>query len=241
MNMLLDPFTLLLLAIAIVVVWKLRSVLGTRTGNERPPIDPFARSGKAQAPASEPANSNVLRLPKEGGDTAPTANNAEPPPPVWTGFAPEGSELAQEIVKLSQADTGFTPKSFLEGAKLAYEMIVDGFAKGDKPALKQLLSREVYDGFSSAIDARQASGQKIEQRFVGIDKADLDQIELTGNRAQVTVKFVSEMISATLARDGTVVEGDTKQIRSVTDVWTFERDVSSRDPNWKLAATQAPA
>jgi predicted lipid-binding transport protein (Tim44 family) len=241
MNMLLDPFTLLLLAIAVVVIWKLRSVLGTRTGNERPPIDPFARSGKAQAPAAEPANSNVLRLPKESGDTAPVANNAEPPPPVWTGYAPEGSELAREIVKLSQADSGFTPKTFLEGAKLAYEMIVDGFAKGDKSALKQLLSREVYDGFSAAIDTRQANGQKIEQRFVGIDKADFDQIELSGNRAQVTVKFVSEMISATLAKDGTVVEGDTKQIRSVTDVWTFERDVNSRDPNWKLAATQAPA
>ena len=120
-------------------------------------------------------------------------------------------------------------------------MIVEAFAKGDKPALKDLLTREVYDGFATVIDARAAAGQKIDQRFVGIDKAELRSVEILSGKARVAVSFMSEIISATLARDGSVADGDPKQIRHIGDFWTFERDIKSRDPNWKLAATQAPA
>ena len=239
MNMVLDPFNLLLLGIAVVIFWRLRSVLGSRTGSERPPFDPY--SGKAEAPAApEAANANVLRLPRSPEDE-PAKPAAEPPPPIWAGYAAEGSGLASLIVRLATADPAFTPKSFLEGARLAYEMIIEGFAKGDKAALKDLLARDVLTSFAAAIDARATAGQSIEQRFVGISKAELTAIDLTGNRAQVTVHFVSEIISATLAKDGAVVDGDPKLIREVSDVWTFERDVASRDPNWKLASTQAPA
>ena len=241
MNMAFDPFNLLLLGIALVIFWRLRSVLGSRTGHERPPLDPYATGGKAEAPVTpEAANGNVLRLPKDAQNEAARSSD-EPAPPVWTGYAVEGSPLAAAIAQLAGADSTFAPNSFLEGAKLAYEMIVDGFAKGDKPALKDLLTRDVYDGFATAIDARAAAGQRIEQKFVGIGKADLTAIELQGKRAQITVKFVSEIISATLARDGAVVDGDAKLIREITDVWTFEREVAARDPNWKLAATQDQA
>ena len=239
MNFIFDPFNLLLLGIALLIFWRLRSILGSRTGHERPPFDPFSAGSKGEAQASpETAGGNVLRLPREDG---PAAAKAEPPPPVWTGYAAEGSPLATAIARLADADPGFAPKTFVDGARIAYETIVDGFAKGDKAALKPLLSREVFDSFAAAIDARAAAGQTVESRFVGIDKADLAGIEQDGRRATITVKFVSEIIAATRAKDGSVVDGDPEQIREITDIWTFERDIASRDPNWKLVSTQAPA
>ncbi len=160
---------------------------------------------------------------------------------MWKGIAEEGSALAKSLESIAEADPSFTPKSFVEGAKLAYEMIIDGFAQGDKANLKNLLSKDVFDGFAAAIDQRAAAGQKVESRFVGIDHAKIVGAALTGTLANITIEFVSELISATYAKSGEVVDGDPKEIRTVTDVWTFERDVSSRNPNWKLVATQAPA
>jgi predicted lipid-binding transport protein (Tim44 family) len=239
MNTLFDPFNLVLLGIALVVFWRLRSVLGSRTGHERPPLDPYAATRKPEV-APEKAPGAVLRFPKEQPGE-PVTSATEAPLPVWAGYAPEGSPLAASIAGLVDADPNFTPKSFIDGAKLAYEMIVDGFAKGDKATLKDLLSKDVFDDFVAAIDARAAAGQTVESRFVGIDKAELAAIDLSGKRASVTMKFVSEIISATRAKDASVIEGDPKEIREITDVWTFERDVGSRDPTWKLAATQAGA
>ena len=237
MNTIFDPFNLLLLGIALVIFWRLRSVLGSRTGNERPPFDPYRKPEVAP----EKAPGTVLRFPKEQPGESVPVGVVEPPLPVWAGYAPEGSALAAAIAGLAEADPNFTPKTFIDGAKLAYEMIVDAFAKGDKAALKELLSKEVFEGFVAAIDARAAAGQTVETRFVGIDRADIKAIELTGKRASITTKFVSEIISVTRAQDGSIVEGDAKEIREITDVWTFERDIASRDPNWKLAATQAGA
>jgi len=239
MNTIFDPFNLLLIGIALVIFWRLRSVLGSRTGNERPPFDPYAATRRTEA-APEKAPGTVLRFPQEQ-PVEPVSSTAEPPLPVWAGYAQEGSPLADAITKLSEADPNFTPKSFIDGAKLAYEMIVDAFAKGDKAALKDLLSKDVYDGFVTAIDARAAAGQTVDSRFVGIDKADLKEVELEGKRAWVTMKFVSEIISVTRAKDGSIIDGDPKDIREITDVWTFERDITSRDPNWKLSATEAGA
>jgi len=243
MNHFLDPFNLIILAIALVVFWRLKSVLGGRTGHERPPFDPYAAANKKEnAAAAEAANGKVLRFPKET-EAAEAAAQAktETALPAWAGYATEGSTIALGIEQLSKADPQFTPKNFIEGAKLAYEMIVEAFARGDKTALKSLLAREVYDGFARAIDARAAEGQKLESRFVGIDKAEIAAVELNGKRASVTTKFVSQLISATLSKSGAVIEGDPKQVREITDVWTFERDIGSRDPNWKLAATEEPA
>ena len=237
-----DPFNLLLLAIAAIVFWRLRSVLGTRTGNERPPFDPFGANRQKETPAAgEAANGNVLRFPKEDDDKTPApANTDAEPVPVWTGFAEAGSAVAVGLEKIAKSDPAFTPKSFIDGAKQAYEMIVDAFARGDKAMLKNLLSRDVYDGFAGVIDQREAAGQKVESRFVGIDQTSIVGADLNGRKASLTVRFVSELISATLARDGSIVEGDPKHIQEITDVWTFERDTASRDPNWKLVATEEP-
>jgi len=242
MSTLFDPFNLFMLGVVLIVFWRLRSVLGSRTGHERPPFDPFSTrtpDDKANAPAG--ADGKVLRFPRQAEEEKPVGIDRDPPPPVWYGYAPEGSPVAQGLLKISEADPSFTPKSFLEGAKIAYEMTVEAFASGDKAALKPLLSRDVLDSFSGAIDQRNSEGQKIEQRFVGIDKAELGAVTLKGKKAHVTVKFVSEIISATYGRDGAIIDGDPKQIREISDVWTFERDVSSADPNWKIISTQGEA
>ena len=203
----------------------------------RPAAAIMARIGKAGRPEEAPGN--VITLPRDRAAEA-KPQDAEPAAPVWTGYAEEGSSLAKGLEQIAAADREFSPASFIAGAKLAYEMVVTAFAQGDKPTLKNLLSREVYDGFAGAIDNREKAGEKLESRFVGIDKADLVSADLAGRKALVTVKFVSELISATTNRAGEVIDGDPKQIREITDVWTFERDVGSRDPNWKLVATESP-
>jgi predicted lipid-binding transport protein (Tim44 family) len=236
-----DPLNILLLAVALVVFWRLRSVLGTRTGTEKPPVEPFETRRTEAQKTREPSDS-VVRFPQNPPSPTPADTDREPPAPVWTGFAEAGSPLAISLQQIAESDPSFTPRSFVEGAKMAYEMIVDSFAKGDKAALKNLLSKEVFDGFARAIDDRQGQGQRVEFRFVGIDKATIQSASLTGGKkATITMEFVSEMISATYDKADQVMDGDPKEIREVTDVWSFERDVTLRNPNWKLVATQAPA
>jgi predicted lipid-binding transport protein (Tim44 family) len=233
-----DPLNVLLLAVALVVFWRLRSVLGTRTGTEKPPFDPFA-SKRTEVPPRQDGRDNVVRLP-QNTSSPELDDDRESGPRVWEGHAEAGSPLALGLEKLAAQDPGFSPRSFIEGAKIAYEMILDAFAKGDKASLKNLLSKDVFDGFAQAIDEREAEGQRVESRFVGIDKTAIRAASLTGSKAMITVEFVSELISATYDRANNVIDGDPKQIREVTDIWSFERDVTSRNPNWKLASTQAP-
>jgi len=236
MNQAFDPLNLLILAIAVVVILRLRSVLGKRTGNERPPVDPYATQRRAEKPQ---APGNVINLPQRENATE---NSASQPPaePVWTGYAEAGTSVAKGLEKIAASDSQFSTKTFVEGAKLAYEMVVTAFAQGDRQSLKNLLSREVYEGFARAIDEREKAGQILESRFVGIDKTDVTAADIKGKRASITLRFIAEFISATLNKAGEVIDGDPKQVRQITDVWTFERDTSSRDPNWKLAATDEP-
>ena len=118
-------------------------------------------------------------------------------------------------------------------------MVVTAFAEGDRKSLKNLLSREVYDGFVSAIAQREGRGETIVFRFVGIDKAEITDAALKGNTEQVTVRFNSKLISATHDKAGAVIDGDPVHVGYVTDIWTFARDINSRDPNWKLVATES--
>ncbi|MDH3741440.1 MAG: Tim44/TimA family putative adaptor protein [Hyphomicrobiales bacterium] len=234
MNQAFDPFNIILLVAAIVVVFKLRSVLGSRTGHERN-YDPFSPSQTAE---TETREDNVIPLPGHEGELAKAGDEAESEP-IWTGYADEGSDLANGLQQVGEADRSFAPGEFLEGAKIAYEMIVIAFAEGDKKSLKSLLTTDVYKGFAKAIDQRASDGETLDYKFVGIDNATLAGSAMVRRKANVTVKFVSEMISATRDVTGDVIEGDPKQIREVTDIWTFERDTASRDPNWKLSATEA--
>lgn len=243
MSGLFDPLNLVLAAIAIMVIWRLRSVLGQRTGHERPPADPYASPSKPSRNSSlEASNGKIPEFPSSKEDPAKKADVAlEPKAPVWTGFAEAASPLAAGFEKLVQADPAFLPKTFIEGAKLAYEMIVEAFAKGDKPALKNLLSREVFDGFSKAIDGRSQAGEKLDFQFVGFEKVEFATVTLVEKRASIVVRFAAQMISATFDKAGALIDGNPKEVRDITDIWTFERDVTQKDPNWRVVSTETQA
>ena len=228
MSGLFDPLNLVLAAIALMVIWRLRSVLGQRTGHERPPVDPYAPPRKTNGTKSaEAGNGKILEFPSSKEDsTKKTDVSAEPKAPIWSGFAEAASPLAAGFEKLVQADPAFLPKTFIEGAKLAYEMIVEAFAKGDKPALKNLLSREVFDGFSKAIDSRSQASEKLDFQFVGFDKVEFATVALIEKRASIVVRFAAQMISATFDKAGALIDGNPKEVRDITDIWTFERDVT---------------
>ena len=231
-----DIYTIIFLALAVFIFLRLRSVLGQRTGRERPPYDPYS----AREPV-RPASEKVIALPNRNSETA-AQKPAEPPPlPAerWKDVAPPGSPVAAGLDAIAGADTNFDPKHFITGARAAYEMIVNAYAQGDRRALKDLLSREVYEGFESAIDAREKRGETAENHFVSLDETEITHAELRQRTAQVTVRFVSKLISVTRGKDGTVVSGNAEKVTDVTDVWTFARDVTARDPNWKLVATEA--
>ncbi|WP_432285883.1 Tim44/TimA family putative adaptor protein [Aminobacter sp. BA135] len=229
-----DFGTIFFLIAAVVIFFQLRNVLGRRTGNERPPFDPYtAARSKPQDANGKPENVVSLpqrkRAPGEAADEAYVAIDA---------FAKPGTELNKGLRAIKDADASFEPKGFVEGAKMAYEMIVMAYADGDRKTLKNLLSREVFDGFVAAITDREGRSEKIQSSFVGIDKADIVSAEMKGGEAHVTLRIVSELISATRDKAGEVIDGDPETVAEVKDVWTFARDTRSRDPNWKLVATE---
>lgn len=234
MRDLFDIYTIIFLALAVFIFLRLRSVLGQRTGRERPPYDPYS----ARDAVRPSTNDNVVTLPPRGADVTPAAADAEGAD-RWKGIAEAGSATAIGLDAVAAQDPAFDANQFLTGARSAYEMIVTAYAQGDRRTLKNLLSKEVSDGFEAAIKERESRGEKVETRFVSIDKADLIGAEVKGKTAQVTVRFVSQLVSVTRDRDGNVIDGNPDKVTDVTDVWTFARDLSSRDPNWKLVATEA--
>jgi predicted lipid-binding transport protein (Tim44 family) len=211
--------------------------LGQRTGRERPPYDPYS----ARDAVRSPANDKIVTLPQRPAESA-VSRPAEPaPPPVdrWKDVAESGSSVATGLDAIAAADPSFDAKHFVTGARAAYEMIVTAFAEGDRRQLRSLLSREVYDGFDAAIGERESRGETAETRFVSIDGSTITAAELRARTAQLTVRFVSKLISVTRGRTGNVIDGNAEKVTDVTDVWTFAREVSSRDPNWKVVATEA--
>jgi predicted lipid-binding transport protein (Tim44 family) len=229
-----DYFTIVFLALAVFIFLRLRNVLGQRTGNERPPYDRAARNVVQGAPES-----NVVPIPGTVIDQAPLVPTAEVAPPTdrWKGVAEAGTPLAQGLDGIASQDSSFDPRHFVSGARSAYEMIVLAFANGDRRALKDLLSSEVYDSFDAAIKERERQERKIETRFVSIDKAEIVGAEARERSTQLTIRFVSQMISVTRDKTGAIVDGNPDKVADITDVWTFARDPTSRDPNWKLVGT----
>jgi predicted lipid-binding transport protein (Tim44 family) len=229
-----DIYTIIFLALAVFIFLRLRNVLGQRTGNERPPYDRAARNVVQGA-----QDNNVVPLPGAVIDQKPVAPPTEVAPPTdrWKGIAEPGTPLAQGLDGIAARDSSFDPRHFLSGARSAYEMIVLAFANGDRRALRDLLSSEVYESFDAAIRERERQEQKTETRFVSIDKAEIVGAEARDRSAQLTVRFVSQMISVTRDKTGTIVDGNPDKVADITDVWTFARDTTSRDPNWKLVGT----
>jgi predicted lipid-binding transport protein (Tim44 family) len=233
-----DIYTIIFLALAVFIFLRLRSVLGQRTGSERPPYD---RAAPNVVQRTQDSN-NVVPMPGAVIDQAPLAPSADvAPTDRWKDVAEPGTPLAAGLDAIATQDSSFDPRHFLSGARSAYEMIVLAFANGDRRALKDLLSSEVYESFEAVIKDREKHEQKTETRFVSIDKAELVGAEARDRAAQLTVRFVSQMISVTRDKTGAIVDGNPDKVADITDVWTFARDTSSRDPNWKLVGTGSAA
>jgi predicted lipid-binding transport protein (Tim44 family) len=237
MNIFGDLTTLVTLAIAVFIFLRLRAVLGKRTGHQRPPFDPREMRRPSSADRPGRASDNIVTLPRRSSDTETVAKDETDA--IVNELAKPGTKLNRQLKEVIAADPSFIPNAFLEGAKMAYEMIVTAFADGDRKTLRNLLSREVYDGFSNAISEREGRSEQVRASFVGIDSAKITAAELNKNDIQVTTRFVSQIISATYDADGKVIDGDPEQVAEVTDIWTFARDIRSRDPNWKLVATES--
>jgi predicted lipid-binding transport protein (Tim44 family) len=213
---------ILLAMVAGFIILRLRSVLGRRTGHEPPRTAPPLR------PAAD--DEKIVALP----DRSRRGEAAEPAP---SNEGPAAIGLRQ--IKL--ADPSFDAADFIAGAQAAYQMIVKAFAAGDLSALKPLLSQEVYDNFRRAIEQRKAEGHRLETTLVGIKRVELLEADLKGRSAEITVKFVSELINVTYDAENKVIAGNASAVDEVTDIWSFARDTRSRDPNWLLAATSVPS
>lgn len=215
--------TLIFAAVAAFVLFKLRSVLGRRTGHEQQRPDVFAEAERSADAAAEGASDNVVQMPdRRRGEVV----EIDPDTPVGRG-----------VRAIQAADPGFDPTDFLEGAKAAFEMIVGAFARGERDTLKPLLAPNVYTNFEQAIADREQAGESLETTFIGFKSAKITDAEMQGSNARVTVTFVSEQSNAVRDKDGDVVDGDPAAIEKITDVWTFTRDTKSGDPNWQLVET----
>jgi predicted lipid-binding transport protein (Tim44 family) len=201
------------------LVLRLRSVLGRRTGNERR-RDLFVRRAR---PVS---------------DKRPTL--VEPTPVAVNPLTDTAVDTVEKrLDAIRHADPSFEASQFLNGVRIAFEMVVSAFAEGDKSALRPLLSDEVFQQFIAAIDERMTAKESLETRIQQIDSSDIVEADLLGRTEQITVKLVSQQINVTRAMDGSIVDGDPEHPTEKTDYWTFARDTRSTDPNWVLVATSS--
>lgn len=247
MNGEINLLTLLSLIVAIIAIVKLRSVLGRKTSDDDARIEQRRREAQMQKTAPASQSDKVVALPRREREAEPaeaTVSVAEVEARIKS-FAGTDTALADGLTGILKLDGTFDPENFLRGARQAYEMIVTAFAEGNRRMLRDLLSADVLDSFGRAIADREQRGHVIDQSFVGINKADMLEAEVSPKGiASITVRFVSQLISATRDKAGNVIEGDDQRIKDVTDIWTFSRDISTKDArrnlNWKLVGTQAP-
>jgi predicted lipid-binding transport protein (Tim44 family) len=227
-----DLTTLIFFALAVFVAWRLRSVLGQKTGHEQPPKDIFPRKQPTPVAAGE---GNVVRLP------GAAANDAAAEADRWDGIAPKGSPVAAGLDAIAREERDFDARQFLQGATAAYEMIVTGFARGDRKLLKGLLAKDVYEDFDAAITEREKRREVAETTFVSLNKSEIVSAEVRGRTAQIAVRLQPQIITVVRAATGEVVDGSPDAIVDVSETWTFSRQLGARDPTWLLVATEAGA
>ena len=216
-------FDIILFAmVALFLVLRLRSVLGRRTGNERRRTL-FAR--------------NPVQNGEQGGADKIVSLPPRRNPAPLVADAPPANTVAGGVAQITAADPGFETPHFLDGVRGAFQIIVGAFAKGDKAALRPLLSDDTYRSFAAAIDEREAAGETLETRIDKLKDIDIFEAGMDARLARVTVKLVSDQINVLRAHDGSVVDGDPQHLIEKTDFWTFSRDTRSSDPNWLLVAT----
>ena len=221
------PLDLILFGmIAAFLVLRLRSILGRRTGFERPPEQHMpAQPGMAP------------RLSPEGRVIDGTV---EPQAPATSGrpLPDPASPPGQALVRMQRTEPAFDPSRFLNGAEAAFGIIVTAFAAGDRAGLRMLLSDDTFRAFEAAITAREAAGETQRTEIRAITTATIEAADLRGSVANITVRFVSDQVNVTIGRDGTPVAG-ADAVTEITDLWTFERELNSPDPTWRLVAARS--
>ncbi len=206
------------------LVFQLRRVLGRRTGHQQRRPDALARK---QQDAADNDNDAVDAV---GGEQT-------------TAYLPSGDSKDEELsgqTRLSAEDPDFDPRTFVQGAKAAFEWIVTAFARGDRDTLRGLLGPSLYKDFEAAIAQREQAGETLETTVASIKSASIHNVRLEGTVAAITVEFITDQVKVVRDSTDTVIEGDPHRIETLTDLWVFSRDVRSRDPNWHLIATQEP-
>jgi predicted lipid-binding transport protein (Tim44 family) len=222
---------IIVLAVAGVVLWRLFRTLGRRTGYQPPPGE---MTDMKRLPGYEQGEDKVVTLPGRKNEAASAI-------PARAGATMGADPLGQALTELAIQDKNFDTASFLEGARLAYEMIVTAFARADRETLRPLLGDDVYAGFDAAMRSREETGRHMETRIAGEIKTRLIDARVEGRQAYLTVEFDTPLISFVRDREDTLVEGHPERARDVTDIWTFTRILKNRDPNWLLVATEAPS
>jgi len=229
--------------VAVFLILRLRSVLGKRTGNERPPTrDPFApptpppTAGQPRIGDAPSGNDNVIPLPSG------SAPSSRPPLAVNSPGGIRSTVLPVAVAGVAAirgADPGFEPTNFAAGARAAFTTIVEAFAKGDVETLRPLLDAQTLASFKAAVAGRNEQGEKAETTLIGFEASDIAAAEMQGSSAQVTVRFVSEQINVLRNADGQIADGNPNEVQKVVDLWTFRRDTKSSDPNWLLIKTES--
>ncbi len=223
-----DLPTVIFALVALFVAWKLRSVLGMRHDSERP--------GGLTAPLRRVPSANPAVAQPDATLPAPVS---QAPADRWKGVAEANPGVWSGLDAIAAADRSFSPEAFLSGARVAYDMVVHAFAAGDSDALKSLMAPEAFGNFESAIHARVNAGHTLSTTVVSIDNATIASAALIGQTTRIGVRFLAKLASVTRDAQGDVVEGSPTTVVDHIDLWTFARDIRSRDPNWQLTATES--
>lgn len=235
--------TLLSLVVAVVAIIKLRSLLGRHTEEDESRVQRKREAALSKSVQTQQTD-NVVAIPRRDREveTVETTVSVAEVEERIKAFAGANTALAERLTDILKLDPKFEPEGFLRGAKQAYEMIVTAFAEGNRRILRDLLSSDVFESFSRAISEREQKNHIIDQSFVGINKADILEAEVNAKGiASITVRFMSQLISATRDKAGKIIDGDDARVQDVTDVWTFSRDISTKEArsnlNWELVGT----
>lgn len=210
---------LVLAGIAVFLILRLKNVLGTREGFEKPPVTEQPSQRRSSGPAFE-----VI----EGGPDLDITDHVP-------ADSPEGKALAD----MKRIEPSFGVSDFLGGARGAYEMIVMGYERGDLADIQPFLSEEIYESFVDGVAAREDQGLTIEADFIGVRETELVNATLDPdtNEAEMTIRFVGELTSTVRDEAGDIVEGSPTEVKRQKDTWVFARIMGSDDPNWLLVST----
>lgn len=210
---------LVLAGIAIFLILRLKSVLGTRDGFEKPPLP---------NPTAKPSRPDFEVI--EGG-----------PDHDIIDYVDADSPQAEALSAMKRIEPSFSVKEFIQGARGAYEMIVMGFERGNLNEIEPFLAPDVFEAFVDVVAAREDQGLKIEAEFIGIRETRIQDVSFDRetNRAEITMRFIGEMTSLVRDKGGDIIEGSATAVKRQKDSWTFARTMGENDPNWLLVATDA--